>query len=93
MTLCRYQIQVCNHSKVRLSFEQTLLIICTLDSLLRVTCGFVLATLNVEFRSSLCCLILPAASCTGLWVQRGEQGIDLLDVWRWGGKEKREFFP
>lgn len=42
MTLCRYQIQVCNHSKVRLSFEQTLLIICTLDSLLRVTCGFVL---------------------------------------------------
>lgn len=51
------------------------------------------ATLNVEFRSSLCCLILPAASCTGLWVQRGEQGIDLLDVWRWGGKEKREFFP
>lgn len=43
------------------------------------------ATLNVEFRSSLCCLISPAASCTGLWVQRGEQGIDLLDVWRWGG--------
>lgn len=49
------------------------------------------ATLNVEFRSSLCCLISPAASCTGLWVQRGEQGIDLLDVWRWGKREKRVF--
>lgn len=51
------------------------------------------ATLNMAFRSSLCCLILPAASCTGFWAQRGEQRIALLDVGGGRKKEKREFFP